>query len=544
MNVHTSLIPLGKERKLMNQQIKITKRVSPARDSINHSPLPRRSPATVGGRWACRAVVPRRRDEGGSILTILLLALIYFALSPAPKAFGVSPAPDGGYPGANTAEGQNALQSLSSGIQNTALGYQTLFSNTTGINNTATGFRALYNNTTGRFNTANGLGALFSNTTGNSNTADGVGALQNNTTGVQNTAGGDSALKNNTAGAHNVANGYQALYFNTSGNYNTATGWQALYSNTTGTYNTANGVRALYSNTTGSFNTANGASALFENGGDDNTATGFNALINNFGSNNTANGAAALVSNYGDNNTATGVGALSHNGGDNNTAAGFNALLHNQGNGNTADGCQALYNNTTGGGNTALGSGAGLFLTTGSNNIDIANGGVAGESNTIRIGTEGGQTATFIAGIYGETTGSTTTLPVIVDVNGQLGTAASSERFKTEIKPMDRTSKAILGLKPVTFHYKSDRKGTPQFGLIAEEVAKVNPELVARDRNGEIYTVRYEAVNAMLLNEFLKEHHKVQDLQRQVEKLTAGLQKVSDELELSKHASQMVGNRQ
>jgi hypothetical protein len=527
----------------MNQQTEITKRVSPARNSISHSLSLITSHHPAASK--VKACSPRRAaTEGGSLFTILQLAFCCFALSSAPSAFAVTPAPDGGYPGANTAEGQNALQSLSSGIQNTALGYQTLFSNTTGINNTATGFRALYNNTTGRFNTANGFAALLSNTTGNSNTANGVGALQDNTTGVQNTAGGDSALKNNTAGAHNVADGYQALYSNTSGNYNTATGWQALYSNTSGNYNTANGVRALYSNTTGSFNTANGSSALFVNGGDDNTATGFNALINNFGSNNTANGAAALVSNYGDNNTATGVGALSHNGGDNNTAAGFNALLHNQGNGNTADGCQALYNNTTGGGNTALGSGAGLFLTTGNNNIDIANGGVAGESNTIRIGTEGGQAASFIAGIYGETTGSTTTLPVIVDVNGQLGTAASSERFKTEIKPMDRTSEAILGLKPVTFHYKSDRKGTPQFGLIAEEVAKVNPELVARDRNGEIYTVRYEAVNAMLLNEFLKEHRKVQDLEKQVEKLTAGLQKVSDQLELSKPAPRMVGNRQ
>jgi hypothetical protein len=201
-----------------------------------------------------------------------------------------------------------------------------------------------------------------------------------------------------------------------------------------------------------------------------------------------------------------------------------------------------------------LGNGAGGNLTTGSNNIDIGNAGIAGESDTIRIG--GSQTKTFIAGI--DITGVNEGSPTAVFINtatGQLGTVSSSRRFKKEIKPMDQTSEAILALKPVTFEYKSDSTGTPQFGLIAEEVAEVNPDLVVRDENGEIYTVRYDAVNAMLLNEFLKEHRKVEQLkrdfesklaeqQKQIEALTAGLQKVNAQLEVSKPAPQTVLNNQ
>jgi len=181
-------------------------------------------------------------------------------------------------------------------------------------------------------------------------------------------------------------------------------------------------------------------------------------------------------------------------------------------------------------------------LTTGDDNIDIGNEGIADEANTIRIGEV--QTATFIAGIRGTTTGNGDAITVVIDSAGQLGTMSSSRRFKKEIKPMDQTSEAILGLKPVTFHYKNDSKGKPQFGLIAEEVAKVNPDLVVRDVQGEIYTVRYEAVNAMLLNEFLKEHRKVEQLEKQLETLTAGLQKVSAQLELSKAAPRTVLNSQ
>ncbi|HEY6070568.1 MAG TPA: tail fiber domain-containing protein, partial [Chthoniobacterales bacterium] len=226
---------------------------------------------------------------------------------------------------------------------------------------------------------------------------------------------------------------------------------------------------------------------------------------------------------------------------------------------------QALNNSTTGQFNIAIGALAGFNLTTGDNNIDIGNAGVAGETNTIRIGGDTGygssQTATFIAGIFGATTsdlGSTT--PVVIDANGNLGTVASSERFKTEIHPMDDASKIILSLQPITFRYKNDSKAVPQFGLAAEEVAKLNPNLVVRDAKGDIYSVRYEAVNAMLLNEFLKEHKKVEELEAtvaqlkstvaaqqkdftaQLKELDSKIQTVNDKVELSKPAPQTVGN--
>jgi len=164
-----------------------------------------------------------------------------------------------------------------------------------------------------------------------------------------------------------------------------------------------------------------------------------------------------------------------------------------------------------------LGFNAGQNLTTGSNNIDIGNDGIAGESNTIRIGTLGTQTATYIAGIMGRTAPMGT--PVFVNANGKLGTTPSSARFKDQIKPMDKASEAVLALKPVTFHYKKelDPQGIPQFGLLAEEVEKVNPDLVTRDAEGKVYTVRYEAVNAMLLNEFLKQHRAFLEEHRKVE---------------------------
>jgi len=328
----------------------------------------------------------------------VLIALSGLALSPMQA---VSPAPDGGYLNANTAEGNFALQNLTTGNSNTALGNGALFSNTTGSQNTATGRGALFHNTTGFQNVAAGIDALFSNTTGFHNTAVGIGAL---------------------------------------------------FSNTTGNHNTANGDLALISNTTGDFN--------------------------------------------------------------------------------TVDGAHALISNTTGSLNIALGLAAGESLTTGSNNIDISNGGVAGESNIIRIGNEvpftdldgimhPAHTKTFIAGITGATAAGGAA--VFVDSSGQLGTLTSSARFKDEIKPMDKASEAILGLEPVTFRYKRelDPNGVLQFGLVAEEAARVNPDLVARDRDGKPYTVRYEAVNAMLLNEFLKEHKKVEEEQAQIAALNS-----------------------
>jgi len=378
----------------------------------------------------------------------------------------------------------------------------------------------------------------------NFNTFLGDDALVNNTTGFGNTAIGSSALASNTTGTDNTATGYAALYSNTTGNFNTAIGEAALTFNTTGYLNTATGAAALDQNTTGYENTANGYFALlFNTTGTENTATGASALERNTtGSENTAMGGAALLnSSTGFQNTATGRAALANNTtGSENTASGFHALL----------------NNTTGSKNVALGFRAGSDLTTGDKNIDIGNAGLAGESSTIRIGRVQDQTATFIAGIAGATV--PTGVAVIVDADGHLGTVVSSERFKEAIKPMDKASEAILALKPVTFHYKKelDPDGIPQFGLVAEDVEKVNPDLVARDKTGEVYTVRYEAVNAMLLNEFLKEHRKVQEQetaitelkstvaqqqkdfqaaaacqQKQIKALTAGLQKVSAQAE-------------
>jgi hypothetical protein len=353
-----------------------------------------------------------------------------------------------------------------------------------------------------------------------------------------NTVLGEDALSNNTTGSSNTAIGLYALRYNTAGNFNTANGAYALSSNTTGHWNTATGLNTLYLNTTGSNNTANGHSAL---------------KFNTTGSNNTANGDEALYYNTtANNNTATGANALRNTTGGGNVANGGFALYHNTtGSFNTVDGAKALGNNTSGNSNIALGYLAGQNLTTGSYNIYIANaGGSGGESAKIRIGTRGTQTATFIAGISGTAVVGDT---VVVDGNGQLGTVASAARFKKEIKPIDKTSESILALKPVTFRYKHeiDPAGIPQFGLVAEEVEKVNPDLVARDVEGKAYTVRYEAVNAILINEFLKGHREVHEQkatiarqQKQIEALTKGLQKVSAQLEASKPAPQIVRNNQ
>ena len=431
-------------------------------------------------------------------LSLVLIPLLAY-LSTSPTSQAVSPPPDGGYPGFNTAEGQNALFSLTTGSANTAVGWFSLQSNLTGNlntaigagtllantadNNTATGAGALLNNTTGENNTANGVFALFDNTTGGSNTATGFGALGNNTTGSSNTAIGANALLNNTIGANNTAIGNGTLFNNTIAFGNTAIGFQVLLNNTTGGDNTAIGTNALVDNSTGGGNTAIGAGTL---------------------SNNTT----------GDSNTAIGTGAL-----------GFN---------------------TTGSENIALGEGAGGNVTT--------------ATNIICIGSDGANVnnSCFIGHIRGVTTQNADAMPVLIDSAGQLGTMSSSKRFKKAIKPMDTASEAILALKPVTFHYKSDKTNRSEFGLIAEEVAEINPDLVVRDENGEIYTVRYEAVNAMLLNEFLKEHRKneeqqatiarlkstdakqeatIANQQKQIDALTAGLQKVSTQLEVSRTAS-------
>ena len=302
-------------------------------------------------------------------------------------------------------------------------------------------------------------------------------------------------------------------------NGNTFLGDDALVNNQFGGSNTAIGETALYNNVTGYANTATGADALRANTvGHDNTAIGNSALSNSTNTReNTATGSYALyVNTNGNYNTVTGAYALFNNvTGDYNTAIGKNALYRD-----------------TGSHNVALGASAGVNLTTGSGNVCLGASvyGNAGESNT-----------TWIKNIYASVASGRA---VYVNADNKIGTLVSSRRFKEEIKPMDKASEAILALKPVTFRYKKEieSNGSIMFGLIAEDVEKADPDLVTRNEKGEVETVRYEAVNAMLLNEFLKEHQTVQELKKQVAELTAGLQKVSAELELNKRAPETVSN--
>jgi hypothetical protein len=347
-------------------------------------------------------------------LVVTLALACFWLLS---KAQAVVPPPDGGYPNFTTAEGQNALFSLTTGAANTAVGWYSLFSETTGSFNTATGAGALLFNTADQ-NTAFGVAALLNNTTGNENTANGVGALLSNTTGIRNTANGDFALASNTTGGGNTANGSQALQNNTTGSENTAIGDVALPANTTGNDN------------------------------------------------------------------------------------------------------------------VALGTSAGGQQTTGSNNVYIGFNmqGAAGEND-----------ACYIRSIFGQT--SVSGVPVLINSNNKLGTMTSSQRFKEDIKPMDAASEALFSLKPVTFRYKKeiDPAGASQLGLVAEEVEKVNPDLVVRDKDGKPYSVRYDQVNAMLLNEFLKEHRKVEEQQATIAdvKSTVAQQQKSFQSKLSEQEKQI-----
>jgi hypothetical protein len=240
-------------------------------------------------------------------------------------------------------------------------------------------------------------------------------------------------------------------------------------------------------------------------------------------------------------NTPYGCHALEGNTGTKNTAIGFGALEDSaMGNNNTAIGHIALYG-STGSNNIALGARAGVYNKAGNNNIYIGSQGLEGEAGQIRIGAPGLHTGTYIAGIRNAAvTGS----PVVIGMGGKLGVTMSSAQFKEAIKPMDKASETILALKPVTFRYKKEIEpnGAMMFGLIAEEVEKVDPELVTRDAKGEVETVRYEAVNAMLLNEFIKARRQIDAQQKQIDALSAGLQKVSAQLEASKPATQVVNN--
>jgi hypothetical protein len=352
----------------------------------------------------------------------------------------------------------------------------------------------------------------------------------------------------------------QALCQKGCAGFNSFLGEDAVISNVSGIGITGLGWRSLFLNTNASFSTGVGAGALTTNNGESNTAVGAAAMLSNsVGANNTAIGTDALVFNdTGNDNTAAGFFALFNNvDGISNVAVGKDALLSNtSGAENTAVGISALGDVTTGGFNTAIGGIAGGNLTTGQFNIvigDIAGLFLTTASNTICIGGSGinVNNTCQIGQIRDVTTQNNNAIPVVIDSAGQLGTLSSSARFKKDVEPMDTASEALLALKPVTFHYKTDKTNRPEFGLIAEEVAKINPDLVVRDDDGQIYTVRYDAVNAMLLNEFLKEHRKNEDqqatisrLEKQVERLAAGLQKVSAQLELRKPAPQTVLNSQ
>ena len=486
-----------------------------------------------------------------------VLLLVGFGLAcfgPSATVKAVNPPPDGGYPGQNTAEGDNALFSLSQtqGALNTAVGWDSLFSNVDGSLNTGIGAAALAFNTSHN-NTAVGAAALLLNTSGDGNTATGVAALLQNTTGRGNTATGGAALFSNTVGLGNTAVGAQALFSNIGDNppgelpggaFNTAVGLNALTANTDGSGNTAVGggpgvvpqpspdpalviPAALGSNTTGSGNTAVGS-----------TASDFPAALgdNTTGGKNTAVGVNALARNMtGFFNTAVGSSALREN-----TTGGSNTAVGNSALSNLAPSAPDPGNN-----NVALGGNAGTSVTSASNVICIgANVTGANVSNTTYIGNINATAQPIVMGVDGVTVDLTT---------GKLGHGVSSRRFKEQIKPMDEASSALYALKPVTFHYKKaiDPTQTLDFGLIAEEVAAVNPELAVRDREGKISDYRHDAVNAMLLNEFLKAHRRMEEQeatiakqQKQIDALNAGLQKVSAQVELNKPAPQTVLNRQ
>jgi len=365
-------------------------------------------------------------------------------------------------------------------------------STTTGTGNTAVGTSALSANTTGINNTALGASALSASTTAKDSSAFGWFALAANTTGAQNHAFGAGALFSNTTGSSNSAFGLAALYHNTTANNNSAFGYGALNANTLGTQNEGFGYEALFANTTGNGNAAFGTGALYKNttGGTSST-TGGNSAFGNF----------ALLANT----TAGG-----------NSAFGFSALTANTiGNNNVAFGAASLASLTSGGGNIAIGTGAGGNLKAAeSNNIYVGNSGIAGESNTIRIGYIGTITSAYIAGISGKT--SANGVEVFVNGTGQLGTVKSSLRFKHQIADMAAASDVLMKLRPVSFFYQPelDETQTRQYGLVAEEVAKVAPELVVFNQDGTPETVRYHFVNAMLLNEVQKQRQRIEQQQK------------------------------
>ena len=442
----------------------------------------------------------------------------------------------------NTFVGVSAGNFTVTGSSNSAAGINALASLTSGTGNSALGAAAGSSITTGNGNTAVGNVALLVNALGGNNTAVGLAALRLAADVSDNTAVGANALGNNSGGGGNTAVGSGAMELNTAASGSTAVGFKALNANLS-IDNTAVGNGAMSLSTTGSMNIAVGSGALRNNTASENTAVGFSALIlNTTGAGNTAVGSAALLNTTtGGSNTAVGFHSLAANTtGTQNVAVGDSALNSNLGNDNTAVGFHALKLNAIGTFNTALGASAlssatGIFnigigavggnaLTSGNFNIAIGNTGVAAESNTIRVGTSGSQSRAFIAGIRGVTTLNADGIAVLIDSAGQLGTVSSSRRFKDDIADMDEASSALNRLRPVTFHYKADQAASGrrlQYGLIAEEVAEVYPGLVARSADGEVETVMYQFLPAMLLNEYQKQQRTIErqreliaDLQR------------------------------
>jgi hypothetical protein len=338
-----------------------------------------------------------------------------------------------------------------------------------------------YVNTASQYNIG---GSAFAHNFGNSNTFVGVFAGNFTLSGSQNTAEGVFALNGNTSGGSNTAVGYSALLANTGGSFNTAVGKSALTANTTGSNNTASGVSALGSVTTGGSNTAVGAGAL---------------VSNSTGCCNTALGTTALQGATGQYNTALGSGALA--------------------------------SVTTGNSNIAIGSFAGSNITNGDHNVDIDNAGLAADANTMRIGSVS-QGRTFIAAIRGITTGAADAIPVVIDSNGQLGTMSSSRRNKFDVAEMGTATDSLMRLRPVTFRYLAHGENAPlQYGLIAEEVADVYPELVTHDKDGQAETVMYQFLAPMLLNEVQKEHRKIEQQQKTIDALQMTLSALGQRLE-------------
>jgi trimeric autotransporter adhesin len=379
-----------------------------------------------------------------------------------------------------------------SGCGNTASGFGALDQNTTGYSNTADGAGSLFADTSGAYNTAVGTLTMFHTSSGRGNAAFGALGLFNNTSGSYNLAAGNYALLSNSAGKSNTAVGNSTMYFNTSGGYNTASGTFALYQNATGSYNTAAGAYALNSSTTGSGNVGIGAGALQKS----------------------YNASSGTSSNY---NVAVGYLAMFHNStgsaAGNNTAVGYYSLANNAAINNSAFGSGALGATTTGNGNTGVGTNAGLNLTSGSYNTYIGYntpGITAADNYVTQIGVfsapAGGPTpftpTTYISGI---STSVITGAAVVVNSSGQLGVLASAERYKTDITSLGTTSDKLAQLRPVSFHLKSEPNGAVQYGLIAEEVNKVYPELVIHDKEGNIQGLRYDELAPMLLNEMQKE---------------------------------------